>query len=284
VTASQIQVVIIGDRPECEDLIAAVASLCPLATPPRLRRFVRIEDARSAERQGDDAPQLVVVIQTWPDQFSSGYILKLLTRFPLARLVCCQGPWCDSDGRTRDLWPAACRVRLEIAPVRIARELALVEMSVAPQSPAASADRPPAPAFLPLTASRAEVFAFDFSERLDDARPPRSVAVESPDGTFREMLRRARRAGFTAAGIDQPPSADVIVWDADPWDAIRADILRQMHSANPDRPIVACAGFMRPDLATELRGCGATGVWFKLAPLAALRELITGVAGGGSVL
>jgi hypothetical protein len=91
-------------------------------------------------------PDLVVVCQHWPDEFTERDVRRLLTLSPLARLSCCYGPWCQSDGRSRDIWPLATRVPVESAAGRIARELEVL----------AGLRRP-----LPLTASRDEVFLFD---------------------------------------------------------------------------------------------------------------------------
>ncbi|MGQ0632977.1 MAG: hypothetical protein ACT4QC_00040 [Planctomycetaceae bacterium] len=273
---SQLEVLVIGDPSAGPDLCAGGLP-APSATGLGVRRVTRVADARSAARDGEKTPQLVVVVQAWPDQFTSGDVIELLTHFPLARLVCCQGPWCDSDGRTRDLWPAACRVPLEIAPSRIAREIALIGQALdAATVPSLRAgDRAP-PAWLPLTASRGEIFEARFSDSLAPGRQGRMVAVESPDRQFRIMLERALgRAGFGAAGSDCNPSS-VHVWDADPWNATQAADLRKLRSDCPNRPLVACVGFGRPDLADELRAAGASAVWCKLAPLATLCDLIGG--------
>ena len=69
-----------------------------------------------------------------------------LGAFPLARLVCGYGPWCASDGRTRDVWPLSIRVPAELAPRRVTLELEVLAGTRWP---------------LPLTASRDEIFLFD---------------------------------------------------------------------------------------------------------------------------
>jgi hypothetical protein len=89
---------------------------------------------------------LIIACQLWPDEYAPGDLRALLRAFPLARLVCCYGPWCASDGRTRDVWPLAVRVPAEFAARRIDLELEVL-----------AGDRWP----LPLTASRDEIFAFD---------------------------------------------------------------------------------------------------------------------------
>src|SRR6266478_2313160 len=85
-------------------------------------------------------PDLIVVLQSWSDQFSESDVHDLIAHCPLARIVCCFGPWCDSDGRTRSIWPLAVRVPVAAASTRLERELALLQHHQ-------SASRP-----LPLTA------------------------------------------------------------------------------------------------------------------------------------
>jgi hypothetical protein len=91
-------------------------------------------------------PDLVVVCQHWPDEFTERDVRRILTRYPLARLTCAYGPWCQSDGRSRDIWPLAARVPAADAPNRLRRERDVIAGCIRP---------------LPLTASRDEVFLFD---------------------------------------------------------------------------------------------------------------------------
>jgi len=91
-------------------------------------------------------PDLVIACQHWPDEYTANEVRQLLRGFPLARLICCYGPWCASDGRTRDVWPLSIRVSAACAPRRIDLELDVI----------AGTRRP-----LPLTASRDEIFLFD---------------------------------------------------------------------------------------------------------------------------
>jgi hypothetical protein len=102
---------------------------------------------RAARADGSEwFPDLVVVCQHWPDEFTEQDVRRLLTLCPLARVACAYGPWCQSDGRSRDIWPLAVRVPAAAAPDRIRRELDVIAGRLRP---------------LPLTASRDEVFVFD---------------------------------------------------------------------------------------------------------------------------
>lgn len=92
-------------------------------------------------------PDLVIVCQSWPDEFSADEVSAALGRWPLALWICCYGAWCESDGRTRTIWPISVRVPVREAASRLNHVWKiLTEQRGEP---------------LPLTASRDEAFAFD---------------------------------------------------------------------------------------------------------------------------
>lgn len=112
-------------------------------------------DVRSAESvpaaiqlisQGGWHPDLLVACQQWSREYSPEEVVSLIRLVPVARIVCCYGPWCGSDGRSGSAWPLPCRVPMAEAAERIARELEVI----------AGQRRS-----LPLTAARDETFAFD---------------------------------------------------------------------------------------------------------------------------
>jgi hypothetical protein len=203
-------------------------------------------------------PDVIVALQAWPDQFSEADVHELIALCPLARIICCFGPWCDSDGRTRSIWPRAVRVPLAAAAGRLQREFDLLKNNQAGRvSP------------LPLTASRADMFEFDFGPPLTTGIQFQGVAeVISPDRPWKEMMESAlQRAGFRIRTPQNGERLDVVVFDADPWDAGRAATLRAIRAADRESQIVAAVGFPQCELEAELLERGASGVWFKLAPL-----------------
>ncbi|HVW02555.1 MAG TPA: hypothetical protein VHB77_19520 [Planctomycetaceae bacterium] len=203
----------------------------------------------------DSPPDLVVVVLDWPDQWSEADIGQLLQTFPLARLVCSYGPWCDSDGRNRDLWPPGARVPRELTAARLARELHSLETGSG--------------AVLPLTGGRDEVFEYDCGECL--AISGLRIAVQSPDRAYREMLESAvRKWGGSIVAIDSNPA--VILWDADPWDAERREQLAALVAARPQSQIIALVGFLRDEAVAEILAAGARVVCPKLAPLSQLAD------------
>lgn len=208
-------------------------------------------------------PDLVIALQAWPDQFTVSEVEQLISLCPLARILCCFGPWCDSDGRTRSIWPPGVRVPAASIASRLKHEAALLANSgdVAPP--------------LPLTASRTEIFEFDFARPFSRRRTASKVAVHSPDQRFRGMLISAvETAGSSLHEPDNTELAATILFDADPWDGGRATALTTIRTAHPRSQLIACVGFPRPHIEAELRGTGADDVWFKLAPLADLVDLL----------
>jgi hypothetical protein len=258
------------DKPHLSALIYGDAS--PDEFRPVLelvRQRVAVDNLRAAVdrvsfRQTIDRgwfPDLLIVLQSWPDQYLAGEVEELISLCPLARILCCFGPWCDSDGRTRSIWPTGVRVPAAAFASRFEHELALL------------ADRCEVGPPLPLTASRTETFEYDFARPLARCPLIGQVCIISPDRRFREMLTLAfRTAGFALCESEQG-AARAIVFDADPWDEDRAQALAKIRALHPQTQLVGCVGFPRPHIDAVLRRAGADGVWFKLSPLADLIDL-----------
>ncbi|GDY08220.1 MAG: hypothetical protein DWI21_13180 [Planctomycetota bacterium] len=102
-------------------------------------------------------PDVIVVCQSWSDEFSAGEVALALGRWPLALWVCCYGAWCASDGRTRSTWPISVRVPVDEAECRLNHVWQVLTQQRGEP--------------LPLTASRDEAFAFDHCLTPPVARP-----------------------------------------------------------------------------------------------------------------
>jgi hypothetical protein len=285
-TAAQIQVLIIGElsAPEmCSVRDWLARRIGP--TGPRLAVDLRaVRRLRDAEGW---IPDLIIVCQTWPDQFSGVDIHALLTWFPLTRLVCVYGVWCDSDGRSRTDWPLAVRIPASRAVARLDRELDSLSLSAGSIGDA-----------LPLTASRGEMFAWDYPFPAEQIAPlaGHSIVIDSPDTPLALLWqtvltqRGARvRLVCTPAWDDSPenvigvPNAegqfvartwppdplqpDVVLFDADPSDHRIPSSTRQTW---PAARLVALVGFRRLDGDAQLIQAGCDVILDKLAPLAEL--------------
>lgn len=105
----------------------------------------QIDSRELSDRLPGPPPDWVVVLQCWPDEVRTAQAERLIGQWPLARVLCVYGSWCNSDARTRAIWPPAWRVPATEAMTRLQSEWDLL-----------LADR----AGVPATASREEAFAW----------------------------------------------------------------------------------------------------------------------------
>lgn len=241
-----------------------VAILARAETPER--RYVERAVARQfpaadvkvhgepAERWPDSAARadLSLVVQSWPDEMSGDLAARLLSASLAARLLCCQGPWCLSDGRTRSVWPHAVRVPLDQLSARLRYESGVI-----------LGRRPP----LSCTAARDEVFTATLGETpLPTAAP---IHVITPDRALGESLQSALNAADGPGG-----RASVVLVDVDPWGETAAARLHEARRSCPGATVITLAGFPHADLVRQLAACGSSITLSKLTPLTELRALI----------
>jgi CheY-like chemotaxis protein len=231
----------------------------------RLASVIR-SDVRRCLRELDGSetpPEVLIVLQRHPDEYSVSEIHRLLSQFPLARLLVCCGPWCDSSGRTRDDWPLASRTGADLVTARLHQELEVV-----------CGRQPP----LPVTANRDERWIADHSTVLSSRAAGRSIAVETADLDVQQLMVDAlAAAGFDCAPYG-PRQTDILLWDADPWSE---DLLRRIEASrrqNSAQSILALAGFHRPQETQQLLNAGVASVISKLSPLHVLIDAVEQVA------
>ena len=276
-------VLLLGDvtHPEFEGVVSLLRGT---VLHQRLQEADTLRTARELYLSGRQPPELVVICQTWSDQFPAEEIHGLIAWLPFARLICCYSTWCDSDGRTRELWPLA--VRIPAAEGAAVVAAALQELPTASAQVAASPGSrgvPPAlgSARLPLTASRAEIYAARYSTPVTRSLQSVAVVVNSPDRAWREMIEKFVRSCGGEVVPDEPEAPQTfprhlhwLVWDADPEGPARHQELAQWRQTSPRLRVVACVGFPRHDQSLAWRQQGIDAVWPKLAPLADLAELL----------
>jgi hypothetical protein len=220
-------------------------------------------------------PDLMIVCQHWPDEYTTSDVRQLVACVPMARLLCCYGPWCESDGRNRETWPAGARIPAMIVESRLRGEIDVL-----------LGRRPP----LPLTASRDETFDFNLCNHdSKKAHSPRTIQIRTPDRELErwlgELVTAAEHeyASATAEGT-QNIATDVILWDLDPWDARRlASEFRQIQSAfdsEGEAPaIIGLMGLPYPEDLVAARSLGMKTILHKLAPS---NEIVAAIAWASS--
>ncbi len=132
-------VLFVGNR-EPAEMLPVVDVVLELTATSDLRFVVNIAEAIKLCSEENWFPDLLILCQNWSHEFRSEEINNLITTMPLARLVCCYGIWCESDGRNYDLLPFASRVQARLADERIRYEWDVLTGVTPPLSLTASRD------------------------------------------------------------------------------------------------------------------------------------------------
>ena len=248
-------------RAEAKPLVEWLAAAM---RPAVQQHFSDLTRALAAASRTNTIPDLVVIVQSQPDEFSPTEIASLFAFAPLARVVVAYGAWCESDGRTRQTWPLATRVSLPNASARIEREWRLLNATPGIES-------------LPLSSSREEVFAADH-HMFDQTASPKTVLVISPDPAYRRFLNEL----LTAAGhtldagnrLEGSSTTTAILFDADPWEDSGPDQVRSLRRRHPSSNIIALMSASHPQHEAELIAAGVSSVKVKLGDQAAIISAI----------
>lgn len=245
----------LGDltAPEMQPVLAAVDALSTVET--ERRTVPSLAELRLIVEAGW-TPDIVIVAQRHPGEFTEADVVDAIGLLPLVRWVCCLGIWCESAGRNGIAWPWTVCVPARACRLRVEAEFDVVR-----------GHRDP----LPLTASRDESFGFDAESICPPEAANGLVAVESPDRALRALVEDVlRAAGWQVAPDDR--NVDVIVWDADPWKA-RLPTLPRPASGASGR-VVALMAMAHPEDLQELRTAGVPSVVSKLAIAAELPDAV----------
>jgi hypothetical protein len=186
---------------------------------------------------------LCIALQGWPDEIPARDADALVAACAAGRLICCQGTWCASAGRTRVIWPPALCVPVEQFASRLAFELSVL-----------AGERPP----LPATASRDEAFAAHYALFSNTACA--TAVVDSPDPIYRRELQRALSSTEPAEGRE--------------CNIIDADCASGNAAQRGDAACVLVTGFPRPDEFSVPRAAETRVIVSKLAPQSDLRAAV----------
>jgi hypothetical protein len=251
VSVSSPAVLIVGDadRAEMRAVLERLATSLPDIEPARC---ADVADVEAWLAQANRPPDLVLVCESWPDEFPADHVTRLLAAVPLARLVCLSGFWSESAGRTRQHWPPALRVPIWAAWPRIEHELEVC------------AGRRTA---LPWTATREELLLEAATHPVPS--PPsagervrvRGLArVEIFDPALSRLLSdELKQHGWTVT--DHPATAVSTVFvQADPAsDELCRAIAARCHEVAP-AAVVAVTAWPTPEWTEQLRAAGVCGV------------------------
>lgn len=205
-------------------------------------------------------PALIIVCQSWPDEFSTSEVNDLISQFPISRLVCCYGVWCESDGRTRTNWPLSIRVPARSAHARIQQEWNIAQGKAN---------------VFPLTAGRDEIFQSEtsleqFGLDIDGISP--LIKVTSGDCQYKAMLEElivSWKGRIAKQGHNN--DVDLLLVDLDPWELVVSDLTLQ-----DSLPVmIGVMGLAHYETITEAKQLGIEAVVCKVAPEQELFQAIT---------
>ena len=103
---SEISILLLGetDRPEFCDFPSTLESL------GRVSRISELERAIEVLETGEITADVIVIAQSFPQQFSHGDIDRLRRLAPLSRILVLLGSWCEGETRSGQPLPAAIRI------------------------------------------------------------------------------------------------------------------------------------------------------------------------------
>jgi hypothetical protein len=209
---------------------------------------------------GNWFPDLVVVYQGIPDQFAAADVEVFVGQIPMTRCVVVFGPWCESIGRTEQVWPIGWCVPLQHAVVRLRQELTMWQN-----------DEPP----LPPTASRDEAFVSSAVQTLINSEfvlGGRSVRIESLDGPFELFLQEAVQAlGAQLAEDDEP--ADIELFATTLIDDSVLTAVAQRREANPAATLLVVTEMATPTDVAKLVAAGSDAVLSQLRVVEQLQDV-----------
>jgi CheY-like chemotaxis protein len=221
----------------------------------RLVVAANIDAAEALLADGSVVPDLIVVVQAYPGEFSAEGLDRLRRRAPLARVLGLLGSWCEGEVRTGAPWPAAIRVYWHQWPPRAAQELGQL------------GDGLGASWALPLTASEEERFLALAAQPLE----PREglIAIVAPQFDMADWLSTAcRHQGYSPYWLRPPYEVPVepfaaAIFDMTECQGEELSLLQDLAPRLRPAPVVALLDFPRIEDHNRALAAGAAAVLSK---------------------
>lgn len=204
--------------------------------------------------EGRIAPEVIVVAQAYPGQFSHAAVDRMRRLAPLARVLGLLGSWCEGETRTGQPWPAAIRVYWHQWETLVRRELARL------------GEGTPSTWSLPITASEEERLLF---AQEQPGHREGLIVVSTPEFEMQDWLRAAcARRGYSSVWLlPQHPapveSATAAIFDGDDCRGDEAESLARLAAALAPTPVLALLDFPRIDDHHRALAAGARAVLSK---------------------
>lgn len=253
---AQPTVLVIGevDRADFRQALETLRSSVPLVSIATIEQALTWLATRNAESDLT-TPDVVIVAQSWPGQFTTQDIDRLRRAAPLLRILSLAGTWCDGESRTGNPWPADFRASWHQWPARIRAQL---EQLAGGNCPAWG---------MPI--SMADDERLLWSADFDSPSGRGLVAIQARQGDVARWLADAcRHAGHETVFIEPGscmPATSVAagIWDATSCNPSEIAELRSFATTLADVPIIALLGFPRTEDCQRVLSAGAATVLSK---------------------
>jgi len=255
-SAAKPTVLVVGevDRADFRQALETMRSSVPLVSIATIEQALTWFATLNAE--SDLAlPDVVIVAQSWPGQFTTQVIDRLRRAAPLLRILSLAGTWCDGESRTGNPWLADFRASWHQWPARFQEQL---EQLAGGNCPAWG---------LPITMADDERLLWNAD--FDSPGGQGLVAIQAPQGDMARLLADAcRHAGYETVFIEPgscmpATGAAAGIWDATSCDPSEIAELRNFATALADVPLIALLGFPRAEDCQRVVSAGAAAVLSK---------------------
>jgi CheY-like chemotaxis protein len=248
---TELSILIVGETSRAEFREARRS----LACQGRLMEAENLADAVTLLEKGTAIPDVVVIAQSYPGQFSLPAIDDLRRRVPLARMLALLGSWCEGETRTGRPWPAAIRLYWHQWQPHAEREFHRLGEGLGSSWS------------LPMTASEEEHFLALAEQPLE--RREGTVAIWSSSFEMQDWLSDAcRRVGcqsvwFRGGEKSTPGEFHVAIFDAVDCSARTLSELRALANALRPTPVIALLDFPRVEDRDQALSAGASAILSK---------------------
>jgi len=237
------------NRPEFQGARSTLQSL------GRLSSFAEAESAVEALATGEIIPDIIVIAQTYPGQFSSQAIDRLRRLAPLGRVLGLLGSWCEGEARSGHPWPALVRVYWHEWNVRAQRELGcLIQGRCTSWG-------------LPITATEEERLMRSTLETVPQGRG--LVAIHARLFVMADWLSAScRMCGYSTVWLRAPhyariEGATTAIFDGSDLDVEEQEQLRHLVNTLHPTPVIALLDFPRIEDQRRAFDAGARAVLSK---------------------
>lgn len=201
-------------------------------------------------------PQVILVAQRWPGEFSRRQFDRLRRLAPLARVIELMGSWCEGVQRSEETLPAKLPLAWHQAIARLAPEFDRATEGGLPAwgLPATATDEERLLAAMPALDGRRQ------------AAPRGLLAVHAANSeTAAALCAAAAGYGFGAVWLrgrldEHVAGAAAAIWDVRSRTVANAEGLAEWRAARGDAPIAALVDFPRVEDCELLIAAGATFV------------------------